>query len=196
MIYKNIHMVRGGKLSMVNLQKGSKVSLKKEDSTLKKLEVGLGWDTRTDLDSIAYLFDSDNKARETVCFFSKDHEGIFLNGDNLTGEGEGDDEVITVTLDKLPEWVTKISFCANIYAARIKLWGVKDFSKVNGAYIRIVNAVSQNEICRYDLQENGKGFNAFYFADLIKNGNEWEFIAVGRGMNGSVEKIQKQLENR
>ena len=179
---------------MVNLQKGSKVSLKKEDSTLKKLEVGLGWDTKTDLDSIAYLFDSNNKIRETVYFGSKKHQGIFLNGDNLTGEGDGDDEIITVTLEELPKWVTKISFCANIYAAGMKLWGVKDFSKVNGAYIRIVNAVSKKEICKYDLKENGKGFNAFYFADLVKNGDEWEFVAVGRGMKGSVEKLQAELE--
>lgn len=179
---------------MVNLQKGGKISLKKEDSTLKKLEVGLGWDTRTDLDTIAYLFDSNNKVRETVCFSSKNHQGIFLNGDNLTGEGEGDDEIITVTLDKLPAWVTKISFCANIFAAGIKLWGVKDFSKVNGAYIRVVNAVSKKEICRYDLKENGKGFNAFYFADLIKYGAEWEFVSVGQGMKGSIEKLRTELE--
>ncbi len=178
---------------MVNLEKGSKVNLRKQDATLKKLEVGLGWDTRTDLDSIAYLFDSNHKIRETVCYSSKNHKGIFLNGDNLTGEGEGDDEIITVTLDELPDWVTKISFCANIFAAGIKLWGIKDFSKVNGAYIRIVNAISKYEVCRYNLQESGKGFNAFYFADLVRNGVEWEFIAVGKGLNGSIEKIKKQL---
>ena len=94
----------------------------------------------------------------------------------------------------MPTWVTKISFCANIFAAGLKLWGVKDFSKVKGAYIRIVNSKTKNVICRYDLNENGKGFNAFYFADLVKVGNEWEFVSVGKGMNGSVDSMKKELE--
>lgn len=179
---------------MVSLTKGSKVSLKKEDASLKKMEVGLGWDTKTDLDTFAFMFDSNGKARETVCFAEKSKQGIFLNGDNLTGAGDGDDEIITVTLDALPAWVTRIAFGANIFAANLKLWGVKDFSKVKGAYIRIVNAETKREICRYNLQEDGKGFNAFYFADLVKNGDEWEFVSVGRGLNGSVDSIKKTLE--
>lgn len=179
---------------MISLTKGNKVNLKKEDASLEKMEVGLGWDTRTDLDTSAYLYDANNKIKEVVSFASKRHQGIFLNGDNLTGAGDGDDEIITVTLSKLPAWVTKISFCANIFAANLKLWGVKDFSKVQGAYIRIVNAQTKNVICRYDLKESGKGFNAFYFADLVKNGGEWEFVSVGKGMNGSIEKMKEQLE--
>lgn len=179
---------------MITLTKGNKVNLNKEDNTLKVLQVGLGWDTRTDLDSMAYLFDENNKVKDIVYFGSKRSKGIFLNGDNLTGEGDGDDEIITVTLDQLPNWVTKISFCANIFAAGVKLWGVKDFSKVNGAYIRIVNSQTKKEICRYNLNENGKGFNAFYFADLVRSANEWEFVSVGKGLNGSVEKIKASLE--
>lgn len=180
---------------MVSLTKGEKVNLKKEDNTLKVVEVGLGWDTRTDLDSMAFLFDETGKLRNTICFTNKSSKGIFLNGDNLTGEGEGDDEIITVDLEKLPDWVRRISFGANIFAAKLKLWGVKDFSKVNGAYIRIVNSVTKQEICRYDLKEAGKGFNAFHFADLVRLENkEWEFVTVGRGMNGSIEAIGKQIE--
>ena len=179
---------------MVQLSKNQKVSLKKEDATLKILQVGLGWDTRTDLDSIAYLQDVSGKIKKTVYFGNKKEKGIFLNGDNLTGEGDGDDEIITVTLNKLPDWVSKVSFCANIFAAKMKLWGVKDFSKVKGAFIRIVNAETNKEICRYNLQEEGKGFNAFYFADLIKTEKDWEFVAVGKGLNGSVEAIRSQLE--
>ena len=179
---------------MINLSKGSKVNLNKEDNLLQVVEVGLGWDTRTDLDTIAYLYDGNNKIKDTVYFGSKNKPGIFLNGDNLTGAGDGDDEIITVTFSQLPPWVTKISFCANIFAAGLKLWGVKDFSKVKGAYIRIVNSKTKNVICRYDLNENGKGFNAFYFADLVRDGNEWEFVSVGKGMNGSVESIKKELE--
>ena len=140
------------------------------------------------------MYDANNKIKDTVYFGSKNKPGIFLNGDNLTGGSVGDDEIITVTFSQLPAWVTKISFCANIFAAGLKLWGVKDFSKVKGAYIRIVNAKSKNEICRYNLNENGKGFNAFYFADLVKVGNEWEFVSVGKGMNGSVDSMKKELE--
>ena len=166
---------------MIKLEKNSKINLNKEDGSLKVVQVGLGWDTKTDLDSIAYLYDETGKIKNTVYFGNKNYTGIFLNGDNLTGKGDGDDEIITVTLDQLPKCVKKISFCANIFAAKIKLWGVKDFSKVEGAYIRIVNKKNQNEICRYDLKENGKGFNAFYFADLVRTNNEWEFVAVGKG---------------
>lgn len=180
---------------MISLQKGSKINLKKEDSSLKILEVGLGWETRTDLDSIAYIFDATGKIKKTIYYADKNFNGIFLNGDNLTGEGEGDDEIITVTLADLPTWVSKISFCANIFAAKLKLWGVKDFSKVEGAYIRIVNSVNHKEICRYDLKESGKGFNAFYFADLVRSNNgDWNFVAIGKGLNGSVDSIGHQLQ--
>lgn len=179
---------------MVQLTKNQKVNLKKEDAALRVLEVGLGWDTRTDLDSIAYLFDASGVIKRTVYFGDKKFTGIFLNGDNLTGEGEGDDEIITVTLGELPDWVQKISFCANIFAAKMKLWGVKDFSKVKGAYIRLVNAETKKEICRYNLQEDGKGFNAFHFADIVRVGQEWEFMAVGQGLNGSVDSLKTQLQ--
>lgn len=180
---------------MVSLQKGGKVNLKKEDNSLKVIEVGLGWDTKTDLDSMAFLFDVSGKLRKTVCFTSKNHTGIFLNGDNLTGEGEGDDEIITVTLEELPSWVKRISFGANIFAAKWKLWGVKDFSQVNGAYIRIVNSVTKREICRYDLKEVGKGFDAFHFADLVRLDNdEWEFVSIGKGMKGSIDSLGQQIE--
>lgn len=179
---------------MIKLEKNSKISLKKEDASLKVVQVGLGWDTKTDLDSIAYLYDEAGKIKNTVYFGAKKFTGIFLNGDNLTGEGDGDDEIITVTLEQLPKWVTKVSFCANIFAAKVKLWGVKDFSKVKGAFIRIVNAESNKEICRYDLHEDGKGFNAFYFADLVRTDGDWEFVAVGKGINGSIDAIKEQLQ--
>lgn len=180
---------------MISLQKGQKVNLKKEDQTLELLQVGLGWDTRTDLDSMAFLFDVQGKLRKTVCYSEKSHKGISLNGDNITGKGDGDDEIITVDLTKLPDWVQKISFGANIFAAKAKLWGVKDFSKVQGAYIRIVNARTNVELCRYPLTNVAKGFTAFHFSDLIRtNTGEWEFIAVGRGMNGSISEIGKQIE--
>lgn len=182
---------------MISLQKGATVSLKKEDQSLEILEIGLGWDTKTDLDTMAFLFDQNGKIQKIINFVNKKESGIFLNGDNLTGQGAGDDEIITVNLRELPKWVQKVSFGANIFAAKIKLWGVKDFSQVKGAYIRIVNKENKKEICRYDLKENGKGYNAFYFADLIRQeGDEWKFAAVGRGMNGSAEKIAKQLQEK
>jgi len=183
---------------MVSLKKCEKISLKKESNNdkLEVLHVGLGWDTRTDLDSMAFLFDQNKKLKQTVYFVNKSVQGVLHHGDNLTGEGDGDDEVITVTLSKLPNWVSKISFAANIYAAKMKLWGVKDFSKVENAYIRIVNDSTKKEICRYDLKESGKGFNAFHFADLVKVNDEWTVNAVGEGMNGAVDTIGKLIEER
>lgn len=183
---------------MISLKKGEKINLKKESDgeKLEKIQVGLGWDTRTDLDSMAFLFDESGKLRETVYFCNKTVAGVTHHGDNLTGEGEGDDELITVTLKNLPDWVNRISFAANIYAAKVKLWGVKDFSKVKNAYIRIVNKSNKKVLCRYDLNENGKGFNGFHFADLVKENDEWHVKAVGEGVNGSVDKIGEKIEKR
>lgn len=180
---------------MVNLSKGQKVNLKKESPELKRAMLGLGWDTRMDLDSFAFLVDESGKIKETVSFMQKKHTGIFLNGDNLTGGGDGDDECIFVDFSALPAWVTRISFCANIFMGNgIFGIGKKDFSMVKGAFIRLVNSDTQTEICRYNLTENGKGFNAFHFADLVKNqdGN-WDFHAIGAPYNGSIEKVKNAL---
>lgn len=174
---------------VINLSKGPVIDLIK-DSSLKKFDIGLGWDTKCDLDTIAFLTDSNGVIKDTVYFGDKKKRGIFLNGDNRTGAGDGDDEIISVTFSELPSWVTKIQICVNVFSFIFK---AKDFSKVQGSYVRLVDKNSGVELCRYNLNENGAGFNAFHFADLIKINDEWTFEIIGQGMNGDVGKLKKQL---
>lgn len=179
----------------LNLTKGMSLDLKKHDETLEKLQVGLGWDTHMDLDSIAFLLDENDKLIETVSYICKNGNGVSLNGDNITGEGAGDDEIISVDFSKVPSNVHKISLYANIFniGALLFIKG-KTFENVKGAYIRLVNAVTGKEMCKYSLTENGKEFNAFHFADLIRTNGNWTFTAVGEGCNGSVTQLQKRYK--
>ena len=184
-------------MNSLNLNKGDVLNLSKgpvldliKSSSLEKIDIGLGWDTKCDLDSIAFLTDDNGVIKDTVYFGSKRKQGIFLNGDNLTGAGDGDDEIISVTFSELPSWITKIQICVNVFSLMFK---AKDFSKVKGSYVRLVDKSSGNELCRYNLNENGAGFNAFHFANLVRNGNEWTFETIGQGMNGNVEQLRKQL---
>ena len=82
----------------INLEKGSKINLRKIDKTLKNLNLCLGWDTRMDLDAFAILLDENDKIIKTVCYANKSFNGVNLSGDNLTGEGDGDDEIIYIKL--------------------------------------------------------------------------------------------------
>lgn len=195
-------------MEMLNLKKGVSLDLHKGDilnlnkgpdfSSLNHLHVGLGWQTKTDLDSMAFLKDQNNKIQETVYFGSMNHQGIRLMGDNLVGNRnyqEADDEVILIDLNSLPNYVRKIDICANIYAADVKLFGIKDFSKVKNAFVRLVDEDTGCELCRYNLSEYGKGFNAFHLGSLILQDGFWQFVAVGRGLNGSVSKLATVLDN-
>ena len=177
-------------MDILNLQKNDILDLTKVVQTLTSVDIGLGWDTKMDLDTIAFLLDENDKVKETIYFANKNGTGIRLNGDNLTGEGDGDDEIITVNFNMLPANIKKIALYANIFS----LVGLfkKDFSKVNGAYIRLVDNTTGKELCKYSLTENGKGYNAFHFADLVHNGTGWTFVAVGEGCNGSVQKLQSK----
>ena len=182
-------------MESLNLSKGMTLELTKNVPSLRKMMIGLGWDTTCDLDSIAYLADANGKIKETVYFGEKNHQGIFLNGDNRTGAGEGDDEKIFVTFNELPAWVSRIYICVNIYGAGGGLFGSKkDFSVVKGSFVRLVNADTNEEVCKYNLLESGKGYNAFHFADLVKNSDgSWNFETIGQGMNGDVAKLRSQL---
>lgn len=177
----------------LDLKKGMSLDLTKHDSTLRKINVGLGWDTHMDLDSIAFLLNENGKLVETVCYYNKNGEGVVLNGDNTTGEGEGDDEIVFVDLDRVPSNVVKIALYANIYNAGGGVFSKgKTFGQVKGAYVRLVNEVTNQEVCKYSLTEDGKNFNAFHFADLIKVDNQWTFVAIGEGANGEIKELEKR----
>jgi tellurium resistance protein TerD len=173
----------------VSLTKGGNVSLTKEAPGLKAIVVGLGWDTRTtdgtdfDLDASAILLGADDKASTDAnfVFFNnlKSPDGsVEHTGDNLTGEGDGDDEKINVNLAGVPADVQKIVFPVSIYDAGTRS---QSFGQVRNAFIRIVNAEGGTEIARYDLSEDASTETAMVFGELYRNGAEWKFRAVGQG---------------
>ena len=173
----------------VSLSKGGNVSLTKEAPGLTAVIIGLGWDIRTttgtdfDLDASALLLDASGKVSSDAnfIFFNnlKSPDGsVEHTGDNLTGEGEGDDEVIKVSLATVPAEVDKIVFPVSIYEGNTRS---QSFGQVRNAFIRVVNQADNAEIARYDLSEDASTETAMVFGELYRNGAEWKFRAVGQG---------------
>ncbi|MDQ0947487.1 tellurium resistance protein TerD [Streptomyces phaeochromogenes] len=173
----------------VSLSKGGNVSLSKEAPGLTAVLVGLGWDVRTttgtdyDLDASALLLNEAGKVASDTQFvfynnLTSPDGSVEHTGDNLTGEGEGDDEVIKVNLAGVPADVTRIVFPVSIHDAENR---GQSFGQVRGAFIRIVNQAGGAEIARYDLSEDAATETAMVFGELYRNGAEWKFRAVGQG---------------
>jgi tellurium resistance protein TerD len=179
----------------INLQKGQKVSITKDNPGLTKVVIGLGWDVNQfdtggdfDLDAAAFLLTDTGKisrSEDFVFFGNLTHPSGSVQhlGDNLTGAGEGDDEQIKIDLSKVPENITKIAFTVTIYEAEQRR---QNFGQVNNAFIRIYNEVSGEELLRYDLGEDFSIETAAVFGELYKNGNEWKFNAIGSGYQGGL----------
>ena len=173
----------------VSLSKGGNVSLTKAAPGLTAVNVGLGWDVRTttgadfDLDASALLTNAEGKVASDshFVFFNnlKSADGsVEHTGDNITGEGEGDDEAIKVNLAGMAAEVQKIVFPVSIYDAESRS---QSFGQVRNAFIRIVNDANNTEIARYDLSEDAATETAMVFGELYRNGAEWKFRAVGQG---------------
>ena len=111
-------------------------------------------------------------------------------GDNLTGEGEGDDEQIKVNLAGLGPEVDKIVFPVSIYDADARS---QSFGQVRNAFIRVVNRPTSNEIARYDLSEDASTETAMVFGELYRNGAEWKFRAVGQGYASGLAGIARDF---
>ena len=178
----------------ISLTKGGNVNLSKEAPNLTNIAVGLGWNPRAtdgqafDLDAIAFLVNESGKVRADTdfIFFNnlKSSDGsVKHTGDNRTGEGDGDDEVIKVDLTKVPADVSKEVFCAVIYDGQARN---QNFGQVANAYIRIVNTQGGAEVARYDLSEDSSTETAMIFGELYKNNGEWKFRAVGQGFAGGL----------
>ncbi|MFE7561281.1 TerD family protein [Kitasatospora sp. NPDC057500] len=180
----------------VTLAKGGNVSLTKAAPNLTQVQVGLGWDARSttgapfDLDASALLC-SNNRVLgdEYFVFYNnlKSPEGsVEHTGDNLTGDGDGDDEVVLVNLDLVPAQVDKIAFPVSIYDAENRS---QNFGQVRNAYIRVVNSVDGQEIARYDLSEDASSETAMIFGELYRYAGEWKFRAVGQGYASGLRGI-------
>ncbi|WP_018654983.1 TerD family protein [Actinomadura flavalba] len=173
----------------VSLAKGGNVSLTKAAPNLTAVSVGLGWDVRAttgadfDLDASALLLDGTGKviSDQHFVFFNnlKSPDGsVEHTGDNLTGEGEGDDESINVTLTEVPAQCERVVFPVSIYDADNR---GQSFGQVRNAFIRIVNRADGNELARFDLSEDASTETAMVFGELYRHGGEWKFRAVGQG---------------
>lgn len=183
-------------METLNLQKGDLLNLSKNYSKLNNIDLGLGWDVSTggrpwDLDVSAIALNDNGELVEAVYYGNLNGTGIKLNGDNLTGIGDGDDEIITVNLNSIPSNVKIIGFFVNIFSAN-----GRDFSKVKNAYIRMVDKDRNEEVCKYKLNESGKGYDAFHFANLERVNNEWRFKTIGEGTNGGVSELKRYFKNK
>jgi len=179
----------------VSLQKGQKVSLTKGNPGLSKLVVGLGWDLNKfdtggdfDLDTAAFLLADNGKVSKPddfIYFGNLKHQSGCAEhlGDNLTGDGDGDDEQIKLDLSLVPSGITKIAFSVTIYESESRR---QNFGQVNNAFIRIYNETTGEELLRYDLGEDFSIETAAVFGELYKNNDEWKFNAIGSGYQGGL----------
>lgn len=177
----------------VNLSKGAKVDLTKTNPGLEQLCIGLGWDVNKgngsafDLDAFVIALDDQNKAvTDGICYYGRLtvlNESVLHSGDNLTGVGDGDDETVTVYLDKVPANVQKLVIAANIYEAATRN---QNFGQVRSAFVRCYDGVTKNEMMKYDLGEEYSTFQGVVFGEVYRHNGEWKFGAVSNGFNGTI----------
>lgn len=193
----------------VKLQKGQKVSLSKENAGLSKIIVGLGWDEvkqpggffsffsspqAIDCDAFALMLQNgklvDNK--DIVYFHNLTHMSGSVQhmGDNLTGAGEGDDEQIVIDLNRVPAQYDRIVLAVNIYEAYKRH---QHFGMIRNAFIRLVDARNNKEMCIYNLTDNYSNQTAMLFGEVYRHNGEWKFNAVGQGAaDGSIGEFAKR----
>lgn len=169
----------------VTLQKGQNLSLSQENT----LHVGLGWEKREtkgaafDLDASAFLLGASGKVRSDADFIFYNQPqspcgSVRHTGDNRTGSGKGDDEVLLVDLKRVPADVQRIVFVVTIHEAK-RRW--QHFGMIHNAYIRLANADSGEELARYNLTEEASIAASMIFGELYRQGDTWKFRAVGQG---------------
>lgn len=182
----------------INLVKGQKIDLTKNNSTLKKLIVGLGWDPikqerrglfgfsssapNVDVDaSVVMLRDDRLVNKEDLIYFGNLQSrcgGVIHTGDNLTGDGNGDDEQILVDLSKIPQDVNKLIFVTNIYDCINR---DQSFGMIENAFIRIADYNNNQNIARFNLTEDYNGKTALIVGEVYRHNGEWKFAALGQG---------------
>lgn len=185
----------------INLQKGQRISLTKAKSNLSQLMCGLGWDVATpeersvlgffkntpayDLDSSVICVDAQGQLgnRNNLVYYGNLHHpsgAIVHLGDNLTGEGQGDDEQILIDLPRVPSDIVRLTIVVNIYRCRQRQ---QDFSQVHNAFVRLVDRVTGGELARYHLWgRDYQGMTGMLMAYIDRQAGEWQLLAVGKGL--------------
>jgi tellurium resistance protein TerD len=184
----------------VSLAKGQRVSLDKIAPGMTKAFVGLGWDTKKvdtghdfDLDASVFLLDSNDKLLSDKHFIFYNNltspdsaKSVEHLGDNLTGAGDGDDEVIQVNLTQVPSDVQKIVVTVTIHEAQERS---QNFGQVQNAFVRIVDTQTEKEVVRYDLEEDYSTETALIMAEIYRKDGEWRVSAVGSGYQGGLKPL-------
>ena len=188
----------------ISLVKGQKVSL---DNSMKLALVGLGWDTNRydgghefDLDASAFLLGENGKLQrdEDFIFYNNlesRNKAVVHTGDNLTGEGDGDDEVIMIDFTKIPDDIKKIAICVTIHDAAAR---GQNFGQVSNAYIRIAKMADEFDtvgepVLKFDLEEEFSIETALVVAEIYQKNGEWRFNAVAAGYQGGLEAIVRSF---
>ncbi len=187
----------------INLQKGQKINLAKEDGgELNEIMVGLGWDEAAnskgglfgmlkaaaptvDCDASIILCGTDGKLipgtiKDCCIFFgnkNNNNNSIVHHGDNLTGEGDGDDEKISIRLKDIPANVDKLVFVVNIYDADVKK---QHFGLIKNCFIRLVDYGTKKEFCKYNLAENYTDMTGLVVGEIYRKDGAWKFNAIGQ----------------
>lgn len=184
---------------MINLEKGQRIEV-----SLQKVSVGLGWDPNPntgsdfDLDASAFLLDKRHKlpADDYFVFYnnlSSPDGAVTSSGDDLTGgNSDGDDETITVDIDRLNPVIEEIIFVATIHKAKERK---QNFGQVRNAYIRLINTVTNEEIAKYDLEEDFSVETGIEFGRLYKKNGIWKFEAMGIGNKGGLQAYVDKYAN-
>ncbi len=184
----------------INLQKGQRVAL---DNSMKLALVGLGWDTNRydggydfDLDASAFLLGENGKLlRDEDFVFYNNLNGrdgaVIHTGDNLTGDGDGDDEVILIDFTKIPSEIKKIAICVTIHEADVRK---QNFGQVSNAYIRVAKIADEFDtvgepVLKFDLEEEFSIETALVVAEFYYKNGEWKFNAVAAGYQGGLAAI-------
>ena len=184
----------------VSLQKGGNVSLEKVAPGMTKCILGLGWDTRStdgadfDLDASVFMVGEDGQVRSDADFIFYNNlkstcGSVEHTGDNLTGEGDGDDESVKVNLSDVPADVAKIILGVTIHDGETRK---QNFGQVSNAFIRVVNQDNNEEVTRYDLSEDYSVETALVFGELYRHNGDWKFKAIGQGFAGGLSPMAKQ----
>ncbi len=190
----------------VSLSKGQRVSLEKIAPGLTEVFVGLGWDIKSvdtgvdfDLDASVFLLGSNDKliSDKHFIFFNNltspdPAKSIEHTGDNLTGAGDGDDEIIKVKLTQVPADVEKVVITVTIHEAQERK---QNFGQVQNAFVRIVNLQNEQEVVRYDLVEDYSTETALIMAELYRKDGEWRLNAVGAGYQGGLKALLDRYQS-
>lgn len=184
----------------ISLTKGQNVSLSKTDPSLKNVLVGLGWDARStdgqdfDLDASVFMATENGKVPSDRHFIFYNQlvspcGGIEHTGDNLTGDGDGDDESVIVRLDKVESNIKSLFITVTIHDAEARR---QNFGQVSNAFVRIVNNDTSDEIVRFDLSEDYSTETAMVFGEIYRHNGEWKFRAIGQGYTGGLYSLCQQ----